>query len=109
MRKIIATVEKDGTTAISNRKGTERPCVIMIPAAFPKRCATTGERKIDEAPAAEPSASIAPIWPSEAAWTSSKKMLKKRTVSPNAVPKIRLRSEEHTSELQSRLHLVCRL
>src|SRR2546422_1454376 len=26
-----------------------------------------------------------------------------------AIPRIKMRSEEHTSELQSRLHLVCRL
>src|SRR2546429_9266810 len=28
---------------------------------------------------------------------------------PNALPYVLSRSEEHTSELQSRLHLVCRL
>src|ERR1041385_5815628 len=28
---------------------------------------------------------------------------------PSALPSLSVRSEEHTSELQSRLHLVCRL
>src|SRR2546429_4700036 len=32
-----------------------------------------------------------------------------RQTPPRAPPKPRRRSEEHTSELQSRLHLVCRL
>src|SRR5256884_4470814 len=36
-------------------------------------------------------------------WRSSKAMKKAQKLAP------RMRSEEHTSELQSRLHLVCRL
>src|SRR2546429_6963088 len=32
-----------------------------------------------------------------------------RRINPHSMPEKRLRSEEHTSELQSRLHLVCRL
>src|SRR2546422_7568841 len=31
------------------------------------------------------------------------------TISPDGLTRILVRSEEHTSELQSRLHLVCRL
>src|SRR2546422_3070092 len=33
----------------------------------------------------------------------------KNIASPEVAPAVRERSEEHTSELQSRLHLVCRL
>src|SRR5687768_17839778 len=36
-------------------------------------------------------------------WPSPRRILPPRTIAP------RKRSEEHTSELQSRLHLVCRL
>src|SRR2546429_7311569 len=35
--------------------------------------------------------------------------LEKRTLNPRAETLVLERSEEHTSELQSRLHLVCRL
>src|SRR2546422_2499802 len=37
------------------------------------------------------------------------KTLKKSATSPTDCPRMVPRSEEHTSELQSRLHLVCRL
>src|SRR5689334_25277834 len=42
-----------------------------------------------------------PFGPTRPAWSPSK--------SPKVRPSKRLRSEEHTSELQSQFHLVCRL
>src|SRR2546429_5642536 len=40
-------------------------------------------------------------------WQANLRILK--TVEIKTIPYVPLRSEEHTSELQSRLHLVCRL
>src|SRR2546422_3702759 len=50
--------------------------------------------------------------PSQIAMYSGRFGMSRKTVSPLARPSSsaqRARSEEHTSELQSRLHLVCRL
>src|SRR5687768_18586079 len=44
-----------------------------------------------------------PICRSSPAWCGSERRM------PSPVPATAARSEEHTSELQSRLHLVCRL
>src|SRR5687768_17953165 len=53
----------------------------------------------------------------EIAWINEANKLRRFVIEPNArirwisrrFPKLFVRSEEHTSELQSRLHLVCRL
>src|SRR5205809_5778187 len=48
--------------------------------------------------------------PSAADWKPVDQALGKAgSMQPGDVYKVSLRSEEHTSELQSRLHLVCRL
>src|SRR2546422_9615569 len=49
-----------------------------------------------------------PIWSRILCWTTSTFCLVLRSTTSQAAP-CRTRSEEHTSELQSRLHLVCRL
>src|SRR5687768_17923350 len=52
-----------------------------------------------------------PIWPlapTSSAWTTSRPLLVVVPRHPQRFDEV-ARSEEHTSELQSRLHLVCRL
>src|SRR2546422_7080825 len=44
-----------------------------------------------------------------AVWTPGSPPSSFRASSPSGTPRASTRSEEHTSELQSRLHLVCRL
>src|SRR3989442_3867081 len=46
---------------------------------------------------------------SSAGWAFSSLKVKRTSAALNGFPSLHFRSEEHTSELQSRPHLVCRL